>query len=304
MRKLYLSVLLLISMFLLVGCDSKKELEVTYQEANEMLESVNVEALADDVFNVNGKVELKLVIENLMEVNGKVSFDFAASLKSLEEFYIIGTVKGDLTQQVAIPGMSQNTESKINAKIYIIDNNLYVDGTLTEGDTETELKFKQLNVFDETTLQELRDTLSQQGQAATPNEPILTEGMNFKLYKVNNGHLLEMSMTLEDILRVASAQDPEIPQEIPAGLTETGVNKFVTEITFDDVIKKVDLTYEVNFSYDASEEMGELGGFVFSVNSKGELHVVTKGKAPKMPDMDVLNAYPEMEENPLIPSFF
>jgi uncharacterized protein YcfL len=29
-------------MFLLVGCDSKKEIEVTYQEANEMLQSVNV----------------------------------------------------------------------------------------------------------------------------------------------------------------------------------------------------------------------------------------------------------------------
>ena len=103
MRKLYLGILLLVSMFLLVGCDSKKEVEVTYQQANEMLESVNVEALTDEVLTLKGKVDLDLAIPSFMEISGNVSFDLVAKLTTLEDFYVVGDLEGEITQKVTMP---------------------------------------------------------------------------------------------------------------------------------------------------------------------------------------------------------
>ncbi len=298
MRKLYLGILLLVSMFLLVGCDSKKEIVVTHQEANEMLESVNVEAITEEVLTAKGKLKLDLKMEGMMELSGEVSFDFAAKITSIEDFYMIGSAKGNLNQKVTIPGMTQTTESKFDAKVYIINNNLYVDGDLTEGGNKTELKFKKLNVMTEEDLLEMQNALRLQGETQAPDVPMITDNMNFKMYKVSGGHLLELTLTLEDILNASAALDPEI--DLSTSFEETGANKLVLEITFDDVIKKIDLTFELNFSYDMSEE--ELGlALKFDVNANGEFHVSTKGKAPKMPDMDTLNSFPEMDDSSLLP---
>lgn len=303
MRKLYLGILLLVSMFLLVGCDSKKEVEVTYQQANEMLESVNVEALTDEVLTLKGKVDLDLAIPSFMEISGNVSFDLVAKLTTLEDFYVVGDLEGEITQKVTMPQSSEeNNKIKFDLKVHIIGKNIYIDGEVTENGKKEDVKFKKSNAIDEDTFLEIKNALSQEGEASTPDLPMLTANSNFKMYKVNDGHLLEMTMTLAEILEFVASQEPDIEDSLD-GFKETGENKFSVEVVFDDVIKKVDLSYEVNFSVDMGDQMPGFS-FKIDVKSKGEFHLTTKGKAPTMPNMDVLNGYPEAEDDDLIPPIF
>ncbi|NMA05400.1 MAG: hypothetical protein GX931_03410 [Acholeplasmataceae bacterium] len=294
MKKLYLSILMLVSMFLLVGCDSKKEIEVTYQEANEMLQSVNVEAITEEILTAKGTFSLDFKMEGMMELTGEVSFDFAAKITSIDDFYMIGSAKGNLNQKVSVPGMTQTTDTKFDVKLYIINNNLYVEGEVTEGGSKTDVKLKKLNVMDEATLQEIKASLSLQGETQMPSEAMITEDMKFKMYKVKEGHLLELTLTLEDMLNAV--------EELPTGFEKTGVNELILGVTFDDVIKKIDLTFELNFTYDMGDEIPDFN-LKYDISAKGEFHISTKGKAPTMPDMDVLNSFPEMDDSSLLPFF-
>ena len=122
---------------------------------------------------------------------------------------MIGSAKGNLNQKVSVPGMTQTTDTKFDVKLYIINNNLYVEGEVTEGGSKTDVKLKKLNVMDEATLQEIKASLSLQGETQMPSEAMITEDMKFKMYKVKEGHLLELTLTLEDMLNAV--------EELPTG---------------------------------------------------------------------------------------
>ena len=148
--------------------------------------------------------------------------------------------------------------------------------------------------MDEATLQEIKASLSLQGETQMPSEAMITEDMKFKMYKVKEGHLLELTLTLEDMLNAV--------EELPTGFEKTGVNELILGVTFDDVIKKIDLTFELNFTYDMGDEIPDFN-LKYDISAKGEFHISTKGKAPTMPDMDVLNSFPEMDDSSLLPFF-
>lgn len=297
MKKIYLSLLVLVGLFTLAACGGKKEVKVTYQEANQMLESVNTEDMLEDVFTLNGNFKVDLAttskigdLETSESVKGSGSVELYIKATKYEEFYVIGKLNFDLTTT----SNERTSEMKLNGNLYIVEGNLYLDGTLksktvTDGATQeqnTTVKMKQSDMFTREDFDSLKESFSSEG---SPINPQLTSESHFKLYAVSGGHLLETELKLDDLFGLFGSLAGS-GESMLEGIKETGENLITIGITFSDIIKRIDVNIKVNFELNSQSEFFSING---KYNVEGNFTITTKSKAPTMPDMETLNAYPE-----------
>lgn len=308
MKKIYLSLLLLVGLFTLAACSGKKEVNVTYQEANQMLESVNSEEMLEDVFSLKGN--FKLDVQNTMKigeeettttVKGSGSVELYIKATTFEEFYVVGKLNLDVESTED----DKTTSNKLNGNLYIIKDTLYLDGTLkskvtTNGATNesnTTIKMKQSEVVTKEDFDALKESFSTEG---SPINPKLTSESEFKLYKVSGGHLLETELSLDELFGFIGFISGGVGDAME-GMKETGENLLTLGITFSDVIHKIELNVKLNLEIDMPSDFISVKG---SYHIEGNLSISTKSKAPTMPNMDTLNSYPEGtldDINPLSP---
>lgn len=304
MRKIFLSILLGLGLITLAACNTKKKVDVTYQEANQMLESVNKETMLEDVFTLKGdfnidyQLETKIgEVETSTSVVGKGSTELYIKATTYEEFYMMGKVNLNLTTQA---DGTKNTLN-LNGNLYILENNLYLDGTLkttssgsgAKGDSTLDVKIKQLDFFNEEKFNEFKASLST--ETDSPMNPTLTSESQFTLYEVKGGHLLEMSVKLDDFIAFFEGLMGDA-NEATKSFKQTGDNLVTIGMTFSDVIEKVDVKVQMHLEMNIDTEALVMHGHL---NLNANLYIATKAKAPTKPNMDDLNKYEEGEVSKL-----
>lgn len=307
MRKIFLSLLLFIGLVTLAACDTKKEISVTYEEANTMLESVKTETLLEDVITLKGDFNLEYTAETIynektdsitMKTSGSV--ELYTKVTSYEDYFIAGKVKFNFSSSYG----EIKTTMSINGSLYLIDNILYLDATHktttnasgSSSEKTDVIKMKQVDMVTEEKFIEFKASLTTEEDA--PLNPSLTADSQFKMYEVKEGHLLELMLDLNELFTDESGF---LAALLPSGLSFSDDSFFKIGYTFSDVLEKVNLSLKVNANF-KSEDAALPTNTTFKLS--GNLYFSTKGTAPKFPTQEALDAYEEGNVKDLLGSMF
>ena len=151
MKKVLLLIMVLFAGFMLASCNNKKEVEVSRQEAQQMLASVDGNKSLEHTASIKGKLNLELFLKTKDEESHEItqtmkmegSVDAYADLSSYEDHFVYAKVVLKMSQSATMPGIeTQNNVMSMDVKMYLSKGNAYIEGTIEQGGTKTTSKTK------------------------------------------------------------------------------------------------------------------------------------------------------------------
>ena len=303
MKKIFLLILVIASGFLLAACN-KKEIEVTHQEAQQMLAAVNGEETLENTFGIKGNVSLVVDYSTNLgsyDIDSKTtitgSINGFADFSSYENHYLYLKFNLSMTSVQKTEGSEVKTTNKLSGKLYIVNGNTYIDMKTTTSGSEITVKSKQLQSFTEEKYNEFADQFKANPQIPESENSIEIIGPNtvFKMYQVGSKHQLHLNISqdkLNDMFNLFG-------QEIQVEFNEK--NYLTLDVLFSERFESLKLRGNL----DVKVSMGDVDFMKFGLKGKVSLDINTNVRRPSgLPSQETLDSYPESAGEDLFPSPF
>jgi len=215
---------------------------------------------------------------------------------------IEGSLDGDLSMitMAGLPKMS------IDAKVYITNGNVYVDGTVVQGGTTVTVQNKYLDVFDEDDYDELVAGLEIDFSDFEIDFEEIPEELKIKTYKVGDSYEFEMVVdtdVLDDLIS-------EIEELLFGAFGEEAsfvVNKnedFLTKVTikFSDRLEKITLNSKIDLElkseFEDEEAAEDNASLTINLFNDLKLTIDFKDKMPSgLPSLAQLEEFEEADDD-------
>lgn len=319
-KRIALVLMIFLGIVFLTSCDGllgnqKEELELTNEERFSLFEEIDYGKVTDSVVSIKGSIDLDLNVkmeQEEAEENFELPFELRgsvelyASLKSYEEMFVYLNIEGSLDGDLSMITMAGLPKMSIDAKVYITNGNVYVDGTVVQGGTTVTVQNKYLDVFDEDDYDELVAGLEIDFSDFEIDFEEIPEELKIKTYKVGDSYEFEMVVdtdVLDDLIS-------EIEELLFGAFGEEAsfvVNKnedFLTKVTikFSDRLEKITLNSKIDLElkseFEDEEAAEDNASLTINLFNDLKLTIDFKDKMPSgLPSLAQLEEFEEAEDD-------
>ena len=299
MKKVFLLIMILFAGFLLASCNNKKEMEVTRQEAQQMLASVDGNKSLDHTASIKGKINLEVFIKSKDEENHEMSqtmkmegsIDAYADLSSYENHFVYAKLVLKMNQSTTMPGIeTQNNVMSMDVKIYLSKGNAYLEGTIEEGGKKVTSKIKTTGYFTQESYDDMIGMLKpgEHIEGSKNSLDLIDENNDFKMYDLGNERYeLEVAITEELISNMLSFFGSQLE------VTFNTKNYLTLKVVFSDRFESLTLRSNLDMNLKA-----DLFGTALEGTLKGKISLDIKTNVSKpsgLPSQETLDTYEEGE---------